>query len=323
MGLLPPPVNRLASSWHVRASHAWSFWVYLLVLATIEALTAMSDLRIGLALHIGLLFGLVLHSSLGSSEEQRRLALVLTLVPLIRMLGLALPLLQVPPSIWYLLVTLMLAVAVGIIARQTGLSRRALGLSFRQHALHAMMMSGGLGLGVAQFALAQPHLLHSSTMDGLPLPLLVLLLVGSSFIEELIFRGLVQAAALPVMGRWGLVYGALLFAVLHIGYRSVGVVLFALLMGLLFAQLVSLSGSILGVALLHTVIDTMRLLVLPLVLPGGVLFGGVLVQALLAGSLTSLLLVVILLCMTTTVIWMLLLLGYLCNDTRHMLRFDV
>ncbi|NJO06977.1 MAG: hypothetical protein HC876_16475 [Chloroflexaceae bacterium] len=75
----------------VRFHPAWLFWGYLLLLATIEAITALTDLRIGLVLHVGLLFGLTLHSSLGATEAERRLALVLTMVPLIRTVSLALP----------------------------------------------------------------------------------------------------------------------------------------------------------------------------------------------------------------------------------------
>jgi hypothetical protein len=69
--------------------------------------------------------------------------------------------------------------------------------------------------------------------------------------------------ALPALGRWALLYVAVLFAVLHIGYLSVADVLFVGAVGLLFGYIVRLSGSILGVTLAHGLTNIVLFLLLP------------------------------------------------------------
>ncbi len=241
----------------------WLFWLYLLVIATIEALTVLAHSRVGLVLYAVFLIALTVHSGLGRFGTSRRLALALSLVPLIRLLGLALPLMNLPITAWYPTVALPLLLATWVIVRQSGLSYRAIGLNGRNRLFHIMMMTGGIGLGAIQYIIYQPRPVMAFSMWGLVLLLMVPLIFVTSFTEEVIFRGLVQHMACSLMGRWGLVYGALIFAVLHIGYLSLPVVLFALLIGLLFAQMVAWSGSILGVALVHGTMSLTYLLLMP------------------------------------------------------------
>jgi hypothetical protein len=217
----------------------------------------------GLVLHALLLVVLTLHSGLGRSDESRKLSLALTLVPLIRLLALSLPMMKLPLATWYPLIALPMLVATWLVVQQSGLPHHRVGLHSTRKVFHVMMMSGGLGLGALKYVVFYPvTLVEPFTGSDLAwLSLLLIFLAG--FTEELIFRGLLQATALPVMGRWALLYSAAVFAVLHIGYLSIPVVVFAFFIGLLFAQIVRWSGSILGVALLHSTIDLTQVMVLP------------------------------------------------------------
>ncbi|NJO06978.1 MAG: CPBP family intramembrane metalloprotease [Chloroflexaceae bacterium] len=127
------------------------------------------------------------------------------------------------------------------------------------------------------------------------------------------FRGLIQSAAQMVMGRQALVYGALVFAVLHIGYFSVPAVLFAFLLGLLFAYIVALSGSLLGVALLHSSINVVQILVVPLIVQPVTAFQNLLPGATPTETITTSIVLLILAGMTFIAGWVLLLLGYLAG----------
>lgn len=287
------------------------FWFYLLAVATIEAITVLSDLASGLVLYTGLLLTLTGHSVLGRRDETRKLALTLTLIPLSRMLALALPLMKLPQETWYAVLAAVLLVITTIMARQSGLPRRELGLHTRHAALHLLMLTGGLGLGTIQFAIFQPQPLNGTGNWG-PLLLLTLLAVCiTGFTEELIFRGLVQSLALRVMGRWGLLYGALIFAVLHIGYLSITGVVFAFLVGLLFAQIVSWSRSILGVSLVHGIANVMQLLLLPHLIQStaGVASGALWLTVI--GMVTPGIIPIILILMTIALGIVLLVLGYI------------
>jgi hypothetical protein len=236
------------------------FWCYPLLLAAIEATTALTQPHIGLLLHGALLLGLMLHSALGRRDETRRLALALAPLPLVRMLTLTLPLTHLPLLAWYPLVALSLLGAAWLVAQQTGLSAARLGLDIRRRAFQFFMIAGGPGLGAVQYVLLPTPPLFDGFGAGLLLSGALLL---AGFAAELMFRGLLQHTALPLLGRHALLYGALVFAVLHIGYLSVPLLVFAFLVGLLFAEIVHWSGSVLGVALVHGTASITHLLLLP------------------------------------------------------------
>jgi len=310
--------HALSGGWPAQRSHTHVavgfFWCYPLLLAAIEATAALTQPAVGLLLHGALLLGLMLHSTLGRRDETRRLALALAPLPLVRMLALALPLMDLPPLVWYPLVGLSLFGAAWVVAQQAGLTAARLGLDLRRRAFQLLMITGGPGLGAVQYALFPLPPLQAET--GGTLLLLGSSILLASFATELLFRGLLQQTALPLMGQRALLYGAVIFAVLHIGYLSVAVVAFAFIVGLLFAWIVHLSGSLLGVALvqgiasithlllLPTLIDTVAHAAMPPIWMGllGVLTPGltVLLLALMAVSLGLILLLLADLCASST-----------------------
>lgn len=296
-----------------RAARSWAFWGYLLLIATIEAATVFTQPQTGLVLYMGLLLLLTLQSGLGRGEEVRRLALVLNLVPLLRMAALALPLLQVPQSLWYVLLMLPLVVTTGLVAQQCNLPRRAMGLTLRGRIFHLMMMGGGLGLGAVHYALLPHPFILRPASDGGPLALLLLGLVlfCAGFVEELIFRGLIQAAAWPLFGRRAIIYAAAIGAVLHIAYLSLPVMLFAFLVGLLFGQIVQGSGSILGVGLVRGASNLTQLLALPLLLEAAIGPDGRLLWLQGMDALTPGIVLALVVLMTCSLALVLIVLGYM------------
>jgi uncharacterized protein len=62
--------------------------------------------------------------------------------------------------------------------------------------------------------------------------------------EELIFRGVLQTATRPILGRLNWIYVSLVFAVLHIGYQSALDLAFVFGVGLLYGWVFERSRSI-------------------------------------------------------------------------------
>jgi hypothetical protein len=93
---------------------------------------------------------------------------------------------------------------------------------------------------------------------------ILILMFSTGFIEELIFRGMMQRAATEALGRFGLPYVAALFAVLHVGYLSVLDVVFVLIVGLFFGWVAARTHSIVGVTLSHGLTNIVLFLVMPL-----------------------------------------------------------
>ena len=90
------------------------------------------------------------------------------------------------------------------------------------------------------------------------------LLLFTGLSEELRFRGVLQTAAVRVMGaRRGIVYVSLMFGALHVGWSSAVDVGFVTLVGLSFGWAVHRTGSIVGVTLAHGIVNIVLFIVLP------------------------------------------------------------
>lgn len=245
------------------ASPQHIFWLYLMLIALAEFLTAAVSPMFGLALHAALLFILIMHGAFGTNAHQRRLALGLMLAPLIRLLSLTLPLTRLPQAAWYPAVALPLLVATIVLIRQGGVSAQRLGLTPGRLPLELAMGGFGFGLGALEFLILQPVPIIEQFAWVSFLLASLSLLIFTGFAEELWFRGLLQHSALRALGNKAIVYVALLFAILHIGYLSFIDFLFVLAVGLIFGLIVLRTGSILGVTLAHGTTNITLFLLLP------------------------------------------------------------
>lgn len=261
----------------------WCFWGYLLLITIAEVLSSAVDPRSGLIVHAAILLALLVHGGIGRSEVERKLALGLTLAPLIRLLSFSLPLTRFPQAAWYPIVSAPLLLAVWLVIRQLHLPRRELGLRTGNVWLQILLIPGGVWLGALEYVILRPApLLISFSWTSFWL-LSLSLIVFTGFTEELIFRGLLQTLAAPMIGRGALVFVALLFAVLHTGYLSVADVLFVFAVGLLFAYLVRWGGSILGVTLAHGITNIMLFVAMPALVRESATIGVVSTSLILTG----------------------------------------
>lgn len=241
----------------------WLLWGFLILITAAELITSLVQPQAGLMLHAILLVGLLVYGASGEITGVRRLALALTLAPLIRVLSLSLPLIRFPQAAWYPIVAIPLLLSTWVIIRLLGVSRSDLGLQLGALPLQLMLMVGGFGLGAAEYYILRPApLLTTYSWEGVILPALSLI-IFTGFTEEIIFRGLLQSVARLALGRWALFYVALLFAVLHIGYLSLLDVLFVFAVGMLFGEIVRRGGSIVGVTLAHGITNVTLFLVMP------------------------------------------------------------
>jgi membrane protease YdiL (CAAX protease family) len=218
---------------------------------------------VGLTLHGGLLVILLLHSSLASGQPYQRLLLGLSLAPLTRILSLSLPLVGFPLLYWYLVISVPLFVATIMVARVSGFSRAEMGLTIRKIPAQFLVIPTGLVFGLVEYFILRPGpLIASRTFPSILVSSLILV-VCTGFAEELIFRGVIQRASVQALGRFGLLYVALLFAVLHIGYRSVPDVIFVFVVALVFGWVAESTWSLLGISLAHGLTNIVLFLILP------------------------------------------------------------
>jgi PAS domain S-box-containing protein len=257
------PWARLSASL-AQISFAVYLTLYLLGIALAEFVTTFDSPQLGLVIHGGLLVLFILHASIGASQQEQKFLFTLALAPLIRLISLSMPLLQFQFTYWYLVIGAPLFLSVWLVFRLTGYTPAEVGLALgRQLPLQIAVALTGVVLGYLEYKILKPQpLVETFSLQAIWLPALILL-VFTGFLEELIFRGLMQRASLPTIGRLGLVYVSLLFGVLHIGYRSLADLVFVFLVGLFFSLIVERTRSIFGVTLAHGLTNITLFLIFP------------------------------------------------------------
>lgn len=237
---------------------------YLAWLALAELISAVGDARLGLLLHAGLLIALIYHAARDLSDPLHQLLLTLAFAPLIRLLSFSLPLAGFPQIAWYFIVSVPLFVGAFLIYRILGYSRAEVGLRIGSLPIQLLIALTGLTFGYVEYRILAPAPLAAAfTWQDLALPALVLL-VSTGFLEELIFRGLMQHAGQQALGRAaGILYVSVVFAVLHMGYKSLLDVVFVFVVAVFFGWIVARTQSLLGVTLAHGLTNIMLFLVMP------------------------------------------------------------
>jgi membrane protease YdiL (CAAX protease family) len=247
--------------------------VYLFLITGAEAITTLVDPQLGMLLHSLILMLLLVHGSLVHRELFRRFLIHLSIAPLIRILSLSLPLqkLNLPVIYWYMIIGVLLFVAAIIAGRMTNMGGNRIGWSWRSWPIQVLAGLSGFGLGYMEFLILKPGPLASSVTWIDILTAAFILLVFTGVLEEYIFRGLMQSAAMQIMGRFGLVYIAVLFAILHLGYHSLIDLLFVLMVGLIFGWWVWKTNSLLGASLSHGIANISLYIIFPLLISAGTL----------------------------------------------------
>ena len=240
--------------------------VYLGALALAELTTTFADPRVGMVIHTIILAVILLQASLDDEETPRGFLLALSLTPLIRILSLSLPLQDVDLQYWYAVVAVPLLIATVVVARILGFSRFDLGLTLGRWRVQLLVGSSGFAFGALEYVILRPEpLVDDFSWVAILVPALILL-VGTGFMEELLFRGLMQSAAREALGRSAVLYVAIVFAILHIGYESVFDVVFVFAVALFFGWVVLRTRSIFGVTLAHGITNVALFLFMPFLL---------------------------------------------------------
>ena len=223
---------------------------------------------IGLVLHGVILLLLILQGASAQRRVAQRFYFSMALVPLIRLMSLSLPLTNFLFVYWYLIIGTPLFLAAFFSARMMGLSIDSLLFNVSQPGLQILVALSGVLLGYAEYVILRPQPLVEAFSFRLIWQPALILLIFTGLLEEVIFRGLLQQSSREFIGRWGLVYAGLVFAVMHLGYRSLMDFLFVLLVALYFGQVVLRTRSILGVTVAHGLTNIGLFLVFPFLASG-------------------------------------------------------
>ena len=242
----------------------WTAAVYLLAIVIAEGTLDLGFPSVALVLYSVLLLSLILQSVLASTRFVCTFLLSIALIPLMRLVALSLPLAPIPLVYWYLAVSVPMLIASFVLAKVLKVPRSEMGIKLGDVFSQMTVAVTGLGLGYIEYQIHQP----SSPISGFPawqlwVPSLILLF-STGFTEELVFRGIMQKAAMRSIGTLtGMLFVTVLYASLQLGQGSWTLFVFVLIAAGYFACVVAKTGSIVGVSISHGLSNIMYFLVLP------------------------------------------------------------
>jgi membrane protease YdiL (CAAX protease family) len=239
--------------------------IYLLAVTAAEVITVAIKPMWGIVFHILILVALLLHAALVGKDTLQKFLLSLALVPLIRIISLSLPLANIPQVWWYPIVYAPLLVAALEVARLSGYRREQVGLTFKRVGIQLAIALTGLLFGMVEyFILREEAEASGRVLQETWLLTAFFLLVCTGFVEELMFRGVMQRSAEGMFGWWGIIYVSFLFGIFHLIHNSWMDVVLVFGIALFFGWVVKKTGSLLGVTLSHGIANIVLYLVIPL-----------------------------------------------------------
>ena len=243
-------------------------FLYLAALTIAEMLIAYSNMQAGLVLEILILFALLLNSSLKTSYNFSTLLMSMMALPIIRIIGLSIPLMQVDALYWFPVISVPLFAASFTIMRVQGLSLKNVGFVLGNWKVQILIALTGVFLGTIEYLILTPKpLISTFNMENL-LFASIILIISTGLAEEILFRGIIQKNAQNVFGAViGLLYTSLLFTALHIGWNSIYDLIFVFSVSMFYGYAFMKTRSILGVTLSHGISNTMLFLVVPFYAP--------------------------------------------------------
>ncbi len=237
--------------------------LYLVAITGAEMVTSYDSI-LGLICHTFILIALIVHAALVTDSPNYKLLLALSLAPLTRILSLSMPLAQVPPIYWYIIIYPVLLVAAWMVMRRINFTPEEIGLTIRRPYLQLAVALTGFAFGIMEFIILRPEpIIPELSWEGVLLSSFIMI-DGTGFVEEFIFRGVAQRAAIAALGRWGIFYIAFIFAILHMIHQSPIDIVFVFAVGLFFGWVVYRTGSLLGVTLSHGITNILLYVIIPL-----------------------------------------------------------
>jgi uncharacterized protein len=236
---------------------------YFLVFGAAEYFCSKDTHVLGIIIYLLALFGLIINGTLTGNKDQRVFWLALGIVPIVRIISIAMPvMLQFSQFMWYIIIAVPIFVCV---VSMTGYFKYGLadvGLTWNYPLVQILVGISGAGLAIIDYLILKPEpLINSLTLEIIIFPAIVLI-IFTGFIDELVFRGVIQRAAKDIVPSGWILVSAI-YAVTQISYGSVFHCILSFLISLYFGWVVKKTGSIAGVSICHGLINCGVFLIFP------------------------------------------------------------
>jgi len=242
--------------------------LYLIGLIIAEISVTYFNKEVGFVLETIILFALLINSSYSISYNYSVMLRSMMILPMIRIIGLSIPLMQIQPLYWFPIIAIPLFGATYTIMRSQGLTKERVGLIWGNKKVQLLIALTGIILGTIEYVILQPKPLIATLNPLTLITASIILIISTGLAEELIFRGIIQKNAENVFGTvMGLLYTAILFTALHIGWNSIYDLLFVFSVALFYGYSFQKTKSIVGITLSHGLSNTFLFLIVPFYAP--------------------------------------------------------
>ncbi len=239
-----------------------TLWIYAGLLLIAE-FTTTRNLKTGMIVHGCILVVLLFHSTIAENRYFSNLYASLSIIPLIRILSLCIPLMHFEYILWFLIVGVPLFAAIFTCMYIQHLDLRSVGLkipSRKDIPLTGGLILLGMPVGFVEYYILEPEFVIGAHVSWV-VPILIIV-ICTGFLEELLFRGLLQHTFTEAVGIRGILIVSMLFGFLHLGNSWLDCVL-AGEIGFIYALVARKTGSIYGVSISHGLINIMLFLIMP------------------------------------------------------------
>lgn len=239
---------------------------YLLALIGAELLTTYVNKTWGLAAHTIILFALLVNAAMVESNDFSNLLRSMMAIPIIRIVGLSVPMMQIKPLYWFPIVAIPLFAASIAIMRSQKLSLADVGLILGNVKVQLLIALTGFFTGIIEFFILRPDPLISQFTPMLLIGAFFILLISTGLAEELLFRGILQNNVTNMFGvAFGLLYTSLVFTTMHIGWIYFADLVFVFCVAMFYGACLIKTKSIVGITIAHGISNSMLFLVMPFV----------------------------------------------------------
>lgn len=256
------PTDQEAGAWQPRTD-LLAFGVVLGLLVLAEGLILFQYGDIGILTHVGTITVIVafVHRS---EEPTEQLFQSLLLLPILRIFNLGLPIFTDDPLVFLGTIYLFLLMSTVTVVRSQDLGLTDLGLTWTDAHLVIPGVVIGLLFGVVQYAMGLEHLAYEQTLRNYILLVLTAgILVG--FVEEVIFRGLVQRWTVDLLGQWpAIVVVSALFGFMHSIWLAPMDIVFAGVVSVFLGWTYSTTNNMWFITSVHGMINVGAFLLAPL-----------------------------------------------------------
>lgn len=264
--------NRLDNISPTRYQVLWLiFYMATLLLAQLT-ITHYSETW-GLLIQAFLIICLITASLSTESVKFTYFLQALIILPLIGIINLNFRVIQASPLYLLGIISVPLVLAIYILMKNQNITREKAGLVAGNLPIQLILGSTGVALGVIAYWIMKPPALLPDLnpfAPGLSLVNVVLagviLMVTTGFLDELLFRGMIQRLGENVMGNyWSIIFTSILYTIIYGLFSPLNMV-FVLLISLYYGLAFQKTRSVLGISISHGLCNAVLYMVLPFIM---------------------------------------------------------